>query len=168
MKRHNLTKREGGESMQRMHSMVLGLIVAFALGGSLVLLGCGGGNGTNTTGIDASNAAAQLGGKSFVFTGDPIFGTNTPSLTLTFNNDASRFAFTGSNFTNTAVGKMSYGSCIFTVDGSNFPSPGPQVGNVFTANPCETDQNNNNNLIINNVTSTSNGPAVTGTGGSGQ
>jgi hypothetical protein len=159
MKQHNLTKREGGESMQRMHSMVLGLIVAFVLGGSLVLLSSGGGgSGTNTTNIDASNAAAQLGGKSFVYTVDPIFGTSTPSAVLTFNNSATRFNLANSGNNTILVGSVTYGSCIFTVDATH---------NVFTATICETDQNNNNNLILNNVTSVSNGPAITGSFGGG-
>ena len=49
--------------MQRTNRMVLGLIAVFVLGGSLVLLSCGGDD--DTTDINASNAASQLGGKQF-------------------------------------------------------------------------------------------------------
>ena len=48
--------------MQRTHSIVVGLIAVFVLGGALGLLSCGGG-GDNTTNINASNAASQVGGK---------------------------------------------------------------------------------------------------------
>jgi hypothetical protein len=43
MKRHHMSKLEGEESMQRTNRIVLGLIAVFVLGGSLVLLSCGGG-----------------------------------------------------------------------------------------------------------------------------
>ena len=66
MKRQNISTREGEDSMPRTNSMVLGLIAVFVLGGALVLLSCGGGD--DTTDINASNAASQLGGKQFTFT----------------------------------------------------------------------------------------------------
>ena len=55
--------------MQRTNSMVLGLIAIFVLGGALVLMSCGGGD--NTTDINASNAASQVGSKQFNFTSHP-------------------------------------------------------------------------------------------------
>ena len=57
--------------MERMNRMVLGLIAVFVLGGSLVLLSCGGSD--DTTDITASDAAFQLGGKQFVFTTETEF-----------------------------------------------------------------------------------------------
>jgi len=144
--------------MQRTHSMVLGLIAIFVLGGSLVLLSCGGGD--DTTEIDASNAAFQVGNKSFTFTTTTVFGL--ASATLSFNAPATRFALTAGNSAATGVVGYDDGSCTFTVGASTFAGgTGPQVGQVFTADPCETNQSENNNLTLNDVTSASNGPAVT-------
>jgi len=137
--------------------MVVGLIAVVVLGGSLVLLSCGGGD--NTTNISASNAASQLGSKQFVFNVNTIFGL--ASVTLAFNAPATRFALVAGN--SAATGLMTYGdgSCTFTVGASTFASgTGPQGGQVFTANTCETDQDNNNNLKLNDATSTSNGPTT--------
>ena len=145
--------------MQRTNRMVLGLIAVFVLGGSLVLLSCGGG-GDNTTPISQSNAAAQLGGKQFTFSSETDFNVTVNSV-LAFNTSASNFALVAGG---RAVGSMSYGSgaCTFTIRSIDtaFVGGGPTVGLVVTANPCETDQDNNNNLILNNATSTSNGPTT--------
>jgi hypothetical protein len=158
-----MSQLEGEERMHRTHSMVVGLIAVFVLGGSLVLLRCGGGD--NTTNINATNAAAQVGGKQFVFNTNTIFGL--ASVTLAFNAPATRFAVVAGN--SAATGLMTYGdgSCTFTVGASRFASgTGPQVGQVFTANTCETDQDNNNNLKLNDATSISNGPtSITDFGG---
>ena len=143
--------------MQRTNSMVLGLLAIFVLGGSLVLLSCGGGD--DTTSLDASNAAFQVGGKSFTFTTTTVFGV--ASATLSFNTPATRFALTAGN--SAATGTVGYGdgSCTFTVGSSNFAGgTGPQRGQVFTADPCETNQSENNNLTLNDVTSASNAPGV--------
>ena len=144
--------------MQRTNSMVLGLIALFVLGGSLVLLSCGGGD--NTTDIDQSNAAAQLGGKQFTFSSETDFNITVNSI-LAFNASASNFALVASG---RAVGSMSYGSgaCTFTFRTieNAFVGGGPTAGLVVTANPCQTDQDNNNNLILNGATSTSNGPTT--------
>jgi hypothetical protein len=163
MKRQNISKLEGEDSMQRTNRMVLGLIAVFVLGGSLVLFSCGGSD--NTTDITFSNAPSQLGNKQFTFTTETDFNV-TAAATLVFNSNASRFALiagaVGSVDVSTirAVGSMSYGSCIFTVDGSNFISGGPQKGLVVTVSTCQTDQDNNNNLILNDATSTGNGPVT--------
>ena len=144
--------------MQRMNRMVLGLIAVFVLGGSLVLLSCGGDD--DTTDITFSNAASQLGGRQYIFTTETEFGV--ASSTLAFNADASRFALFSGN--SVATGFVGYGddSCIFTVQESTFaPGTGPQRGQVFTADTCETDQSDNNNLILDDATSSSNGPAPT-------
>ena len=143
--------------MQRTHRMVLGLIAVVVLGGSLVLVSCGGGD--DTTDINASDAASQLGGKQFVFQQQTIFGN--ASATLAFNGDASRFALTAGNGVATGLVGYGDGSCTFTVGASTFASgTGPQVGQVFTAGTCQTDQSNNNNLILNDATSVGNGPTV--------
>ena len=67
--------------MQRTHCIVVGLIVVFVLGGSLGLLRCGGGD--NTTDINASNAASQVGGKQFTFPTQTVFGV--ANATRAFN-----------------------------------------------------------------------------------
>jgi hypothetical protein len=156
MKRHTMSQLEGEDSIQRTHSMVLGLIAVFVLGGSLVLLSCGGGD--DTTDINASNAPSQLGGKQFTFTTETDFGVMV-GATLAFNAAASRWALIAGN--SRAAGGITYGSCIFTVGASNFlVGTGPQPGAVITVNTCQTDQSNNNNLILNDTTSTSNGPTT--------
>ena len=101
MKRHNMSKLQGEDSMQRTNRMVLGLMAVFVLGGSLVLLSCG---GDDTTDINASNAASQLGGKQFIFTAETDFGV--------------------------------------------------------TVSTCEINHSESNNLILNDATSTSNGPTT--------
>ena len=143
--------------MQRTHRLLLGLIAVFVLGGSFVLLSCGGGD--DTTKITASNAAAQVGGKQFTFTTQTVFGV--ANTTLAFNAAATRFAVAAGNSVATGLVGYGDGSCTFTVGASTFASgTGPQVGQVFTANTCETNQSQNNNLILNDATSSSNGPAV--------
>jgi hypothetical protein len=143
--------------MQRTNSMVLGLIAIFVLGASLVLLSCS--SDDDTTDIDRSNAAAQLGGKQFTFTTETDFGV--ANATLAFNGDASRFALTAGNGVATGLVGYGDGSCTFSVGASTFASgTGPQVGQVFTADPCRTDQSENNNLTLNDATSISNGPAA--------
>ena len=156
MKRQNMSKLEGEDSMQRTNRMVLGLIAVFVLGGSLVLLSCGGGD--STTDINASNAATQIGGRQYTFSAETDFDV-TVNASLAFNGAATRFALIAG--ASRAVGSMSYGSCIFTIDGSNFIGGGPRVGLVVTVDTCQTDQDNNNNLILNSSTSTSNAVITT-------
>src|SRR5215468_1341193 len=111
--------------MPRTNSMVLGLIAVFVLGGSLGLLSCGGGD--DTTDINASNAASQVGGKQFTFSTQTDFGV--ANATLAFNTAATRFALVAGN--SVAGGGVTYGngSCTFTVDASTFASgTGPQRG----------------------------------------
>jgi hypothetical protein len=143
--------------MQRMNSLVVGLLAVFVLGGSLALLSCGGGD--DTTDIDASNAQAQLGGKQFIFQQQTDFGN--ASGTLAFNGNASRFAFVAGNSVATGVVGYGDGTCIFTVGASTFQTgTGPQNGLVVTADPCQTDQDNNNNLILGDAESDFNGPTT--------
>ena len=140
--------------MQRTNRMVLGLIAVFVLGGSLVLLSCGGGD--DTTDITQSNSASLLSCKQYTFTTETDFNVTVAS-TLGFNNGAARFALLAPS--GSAVGFVNYGdgSCTFTVDALSGNVFGPGVGLVFTADPCQTDQSDNNNLILNDTTSTSNG-----------
>jgi hypothetical protein len=95
MQRQNMSQLEGEDSMQRMNRMVLGLIAIFVLGGSLVLLSCGG-DDDDTTDINAGNAASQLGGRQFTFSTQTDFGVTVFS-TLAFNAAATRFALIAGN-----------------------------------------------------------------------
>jgi hypothetical protein len=135
--------------------MVLSLIAVLVLGGSLVLLSCGGGD--DTTDITSSNARDQLGGHQYTFSGETDFNV-TVTATLGFNTLATRFAFLAPG--SSAVGSMSYGdgSCTFTVDRLSGAAFGPTRGLVVAVDTCQTDQSNNNNLILNDATSTSNVP----------
>jgi hypothetical protein len=144
--------------MQRTNRMVLGLIAVFVLGGSLVLLSCG---GDDTTDITSEDAASLLSCRQYTFTTETDFNVTVAS-TLGFNGDASRFALLGPG--GSAVGFVNYGddSCTFTVDGLSGTGFGPRVGLVFTADPCQIDESDNNNLILNDTTSTSNGPIPQG------
>jgi len=145
--------------MQRMNRMVLSLVAVFVLGSMLGLLGCGDDDDDdNTTDIDASNAASQLGGKQFAFTNETDFEdfSVTVNSILAFNASATRFALIAGD--SSAVGAVTYGSCIFTVDSIFGAGFGPRVGLVVTVDTCQTDQSDNNNLILNDATSTSNGP----------
>ena len=143
--------------MQRTNSIVLGLIAVFVLGGSLMLLSCS--SDDDTTDINASNAASQVGGKQFTFTTQTDFGV--ASGTLAFNAAATRFALAAGNSVATGLVAYGDGSCTFTVGASTFaPGTGPQAGQVFTADTCQTDQSNTNNLILDDATSSSNGPTA--------
>lgn len=100
-----------------------------------------------------------MGGKQFTFTTNTVFGV--ASATLAFNAAATRFALSAGNSVATGLVGYGDGSCTFTVGANTFASgTGPQVGQVFTANTCQTAQSNNNNLILDDATSTSNGPTA--------
>jgi hypothetical protein len=156
MKRHHMPKLEGEESMQRTNRMVLGLIAVFVLGGSLVLVSCGGDD--DTTNLTQSNAASQLSCKQYTFTSETDFNVTVAS-TLGFNNGATRFALLAPS--GSAVGSVNYGdgSCTFTVDRDGVSGIvfGPTPNLIVTADPCQIDDSNNKNLILNDTTSTSNG-----------
>ena len=157
MQRHIMSQPEREESIPRKNSMVLGLIAVFVLGGALVLLSCG--SDDDTTDINASNAASQVGGKQFTFSTQTDFGV--ANATLAFNGAATRFALAAGNSVATGLVAYGDGSCTFSVGASTFAlGTGPQNGQVFTANTCETDQSNNNNLILDDATSSSNGPTT--------
>ena len=141
--------------MQRLHRIVRILLAVLVLGGLVALLGCGGGDDDDDediTDITASNAAFLLGGKTFTFT-DIVF--DMANATFAFNASATRFALLAGN--NTARGAVAYGSCIFTVDASNFPvGTGPQVNQQLTADPCGLNEDADA-LILDDATSSSTG-----------
>jgi len=180
MKRHNMSKLEGGKSMQRMNRMVLGLVAVFVLGSSLVLLSCSSDDEENTTEVrDQVTATNLLGGKAFTFADGQAFGVlpaGTPT-TLAFNGNATRFAVSAAG--RRATGTVTYGSCIFTVGpnsspdaaggGTNFPAgTGPQPVQQFTANTCTFDTVATTlTITINNINITSGSPVSTGAVGFG-
>lgn len=191
MKRHNMSKREGGKSMQRTKRMVLGLVAVFVLGGSLALLGCSDDDDDDATNIgDPGTAASVLGGRAFTFSDGTAFGIppNTPT-TVAFNPNATRFSIsaTTGGAARRATGAMTYASCTFMVGsstnpdapivaasnpdggGSNFPSgQGPQPNQDITASTCEVDNDTSTlTITVGNITATSNTPVGTGTGGFG-
>jgi hypothetical protein len=184
MKRHNMSKLEGGKSMQRTKRMMLGLVAVFVLGGSLALLGCSDDDDDNIIDIgDQGTAAALLGSRTFTFADGTAFGVtpaNTPT-TLAFNANATRFSV--STAARRATGTVTYGSCIFTVGpsttnpdatggiggGTNFPAnTGPQANQQFVADPCTFDEDATTlTITIGGTTATSTTTGSTGTGGFG-
>ena len=130
--------------MQRTNRLVLGLIAVFVLGSSLMLLSCG--SDDDTTDIDASNAASQFGGRQFPFTAETDFGVAV--VTLAFNAYATRFALTLVLVGQSGIVSMVrlvylHGRGEYVGVGT-----GPRPGQVFTVDPCQTDQSDNNNLIL--------------------
>ena len=157
MKRHNMSKLEERKSMQRTNRMVLSLVAVLVLGSMLALFGCGGDDDDddNTTGIDGANADSLLGGRTFTFTTETVFGL--ASTTLAFNASARRFALTAGNSRATGVVSYDDDACIFTVGISTFaPGTGPQETEQFEAEPCSFD-NDARALILDDATSTSTG-----------
>jgi hypothetical protein len=133
-------------------------LLAAVLSLAFALTGCGGGgggevlqaSGDTTVDIDANSGPASttaVRGAAFNFpTGVPDFSTTGPT-TLTFtaaSGGASSLATTSNNtgFTvtsgsQTASGTVNFGSCIFTVQNSTFPSTSPLgEGHDITINPC--------------------------------
>jgi len=142
--------------MQRMNRMVRVLVAVFVLGSSLVLLSCSSDDeDENVVDVDTlEEARANLGGRTFTFTGSTVFGV--ASATLAFSNDATQFQLT-SGTDRRARGTVVYRSCDFTVVTSNYASgAGPQVGQTFTADPCEFNSDTSTLTVsFNNVTATS-------------
>jgi len=128
-------------------------LAAMLLGGSVLLAACGGGDNAplapyataNTTAnisaanLTSSQAAVQavLGSNFAYTTGVPALGTTSAtSLTLSGTSAAPSFALSSDSFT--ATGKMTYGSCIFTIVTSSYPAAFThlQVGQTTTISPC--------------------------------
>ncbi|MDB5957093.1 hypothetical protein [Ramlibacter sp.] len=108
---------------------------------SLVACG-GGGGGTPTPLVAASNVTANVNastvnavaGQSFSFaSGVPSLGT-TSATTVALN---SASTFTVSSAQGTANGKLTFGSCIFTVTTSTYPAGSKlAAGQVIEVTPC--------------------------------
>lgn len=122
----------------------VGVVVAASLaacgGGSDSTLKAASSNAT-TTFSSASNTSGVAGTlintTPYTYSsGVPAFGT-TSSTTLTVSGTAAAPTFSAVNGTNTASGKLSFGSCVFTVTASTYPATSPlALGKTVTVDPC--------------------------------
>lgn len=118
----------------------------------MLLAACGGGDSaltpvplvatTNTAAaINPTTGAAVVQGvlgKDFTFAnGVPSFGT-TSATSLILSGSGATPSFNITSGVSTASGAMAYGSCIFTVATSTFPSGTPllALGSKVTVSPC--------------------------------
>lgn len=112
------------------------------------LVACGGGgsdSGPTSTLTTTSNLAQSVAAKEanavvntpFAFpTGVLGFGTTAPT-TLAFTSTSATPSFSIASGVSTATGTTTFGSCIFTIVTSNFPSTSPlAVGQTIIINPC--------------------------------
>ncbi|MHB1124330.1 MAG: hypothetical protein ACYC0T_16665 [Ramlibacter sp.] len=126
--------------MKKPLSLLLTLVVAVA-----GLAGCGGDNDeavvavvTADTTLSASpTTTAAVEDVPFTFpAGVPDFGT-TGTTTVAFTDTSTTPAFSIASGGNTASGTTAFGSCIFRITASTFPSTHKMaVGNTITVNPC--------------------------------
>jgi hypothetical protein len=109
------------------------------------LVACGGNDDTTfqrapaTTTLNASSTStAGLAGVSLVApSGIAALGT-TASTTISIGGTAGAQTASISSGGNTATTRLSFGSCIFTVITSTFPSTHPlAAGKTITINPCQ-------------------------------
>ena len=127
-------------------------LAALALGGSMLLSACGGGNDSPLRPISTANADLTVAvtqstvqaalGKSVTFTsGISGLGTTTPTTLTLSGSDLAKPDLSIKSGTFEAKGKMTYGSCIFTITESTFvPSatfPKLQVGQTTEITPCD-------------------------------
>ncbi len=131
-------------------------LAAMVLGGGMLLSACGG-DGDTTSLQPATVAAADISAtidkttgpaavdtvlnEAFTFaSGVADLGT-TASTTLTLSGSSAAPTFTLNSGGFEAKGDMSYGSCIFKINSSNFlPAatfPRLQVGQITTIEPCK-------------------------------
>jgi hypothetical protein len=127
-------------------------LAAFVLGGSVLLSACGGGNDSPlrpttianndlTVAVTKDTVQAALG-KSVTFTsGISDLGTTIPTTLTLSGSDLAKPDLSIKSGTFEAKGKMTYGSCIFTITESSYvPSaafPKLQVGQTTEIKPCD-------------------------------
>ena len=111
------------------------------------LAACGGGDSTPVTTTTASSnlppvavsatTASAVVNQPFAFaSGVPEFGTTTPT-TVAFTSSGATPAFAISADGATASGPTTFGSCIFTITASTFPTGSKlAVGQSVRVNPC--------------------------------
>jgi hypothetical protein len=143
-------------------------LAALALGGSMLLSACGGGNDSplrptstvttpTTVGINGAGngptVVSSVLNQNFSFdVGVSVLGTTAPT-TLTLSGSATAPSFSLTSGADTATGVMTYGSCIFTIVASTFPAGSPlALGNKTEVNPCT--------LSVATAGSTANGTAT--------
>lgn len=112
------------------------------LAAAAMLVACGGGGdepqsqvaSSNVTAAVTASTVAGVAAEPFVFSsGVSDFGT-TSATTVTLNSASS---FSVSSSEGSASGNLGFGSCIFTVTTSTFPSTSPLgLGKTVTINPC--------------------------------
>lgn len=132
---------------------VLSATVAAAM-----LAACGGGSdpvavAANSTLATNATSASAVSSVPFSFpAGVAELGT-TAATTVTFTSAGATPGFSVTSGGNTATGTTTFGSCIFNIAESSFPSTHPMgKGKTVTVNPC--------NLSINTTGATANGVAT--------
>src|SRR5262247_689786 len=107
MTRHDMSIRQGAEHMRYLNRAVLGLVVVITLGGSLVLLGCG---GDDTEDASVSNT----NNRTFAFANGVAFhpNLNNVPVNLTFLNSSTTFDLqVPGAVLRRATGTNRFGSC---------------------------------------------------------
>lgn len=121
------------------------LKAVFMVGAAALLVACGGGGGGTTVNAVTTDVAlpanattvAAVANTPFTFaSGVPDLGT-TGTTTLAFTSTATTPAFSIASAEGTATGTTTFGSCIFAVTQSTFPT-GHRLaqGTLVTVNPC--------------------------------
>lgn len=116
------------------------------MGAFLAIAGCGGDDGPppaimgvagNTSLAAAPVTTAAVANTPFTFaSGVPALGT-TAATTVAFTSTAATPTFNITSGNQTATGTTTFGSCIFAVTSSTFPSSHAlAVGKTVTVNPC--------------------------------
>jgi hypothetical protein len=91
----------------------------------------------NLTVPAAASSLAAVVNTAYTFPAVTEFGT-TSATTVTFSSATATPSFSISSAEGTASGATTFGSCIFTVTASTFPSTSPlALGKVVTVHPCE-------------------------------
>lgn len=125
-------------------------LAAMLLGGSMLLAACGGGDNAPLAPFATTNTTAAINPTTGPATVQAVLGTNfaftsgvsslgtTSATSLTLSNTSAAPSFTLSSDSYTAAGKMTYGSCIFTIVSSTYPAAFThlQVGQTTTISPC--------------------------------
>lgn len=151
--------------MQHLNKMARSVIVAVALVGSMTLAGCGD-DDNNLLDVNAGNVNNQ----QFTFADGAAIDSRLAARTTTiaFTNNGARTTITSG--ANSAAGTNTFGSCIISIQTSDFPATGatagPQVGDTITLNPCQVNTDNNSLQITNAATGTA-GSSNSGTGTTG-
>ena len=122
------------------------LKAVFLVGAAALLVACGGGGGGTTVNVATTDTtvpvnattAAAVANTPFSFpSGVPDLGTSG-ATTLAFTSTATTPGFSVAADGNTATGTTQFGSCIFVVANSSFPT-GHRLatGAQVTVNPCQ-------------------------------